>query len=322
MNPLKISVGRNSSAASTTVDIFEAGDYAWTAYTPTTTGFGTPSGVSVQHKRVGDMLMVQGSWTNGTVTASDATISLPIGLQLDYTKLPNYSKWVGWAGQIPVGNASFLVGNQFRIFSDGSTSDKIYMASGYNSSSYVKAAGSAIVNSSPERFDFFFQVPISGWSTFPIGVARGGAVNCNVFLSGFSQKGSTNTRIPALTTTNQNVGSCFSSVVVNDATNGSSVTISTTGVYEISFCSIVNSGDAYSGISLNAATPITTAIDSLTYANGNRGFSSTPDAGHVTCHTKSLYLVNGDIVRPHTRGGNNYQNNIGTNFQVRLVTPQ
>jgi len=154
------------------------------------------------------------------------------------------------------------------------------------------------------------------------GGGGGGAVDCAVFLSGFNQQGSTNTRVPALTTTTSTTGSCFSSVVVNDATNGSSVTISTEGVYEISYCSDTSSGDIYAGIQLNGTGPFTTPLSTLTYAQGMRAYSSSPNLGHPVCATRSLYLVNGDIVRPYTNGSNNIVNSIVHNFQVRLMTPQ
>lgn len=52
----------------------------WTAYTPTFTGFGTVSAVDVQWSRVGSDLLIQGSFTSGTSTATEGRISLPLGL--------------------------------------------------------------------------------------------------------------------------------------------------------------------------------------------------------------------------------------------------
>lgn len=48
----------------------------WVAWTPTFTGFGTPTGVSFRSRRVGSVLEFEGVWTPGTCTAVEARISL------------------------------------------------------------------------------------------------------------------------------------------------------------------------------------------------------------------------------------------------------
>lgn len=45
-------------------------------YTPTFTGFGTPSGVSIWSRRVGDSLHIRGKFVSGTVTAVEARMTL------------------------------------------------------------------------------------------------------------------------------------------------------------------------------------------------------------------------------------------------------
>ncbi len=49
---------------------------AWVAYTPTFTGFGTPSSVNIWSRRIGDTLHIRGSFVPGTTTATEARISL------------------------------------------------------------------------------------------------------------------------------------------------------------------------------------------------------------------------------------------------------
>ena len=49
------------------------------AYTPTITGFGTPTGVNITKRRSGDSIIIQGEFTSGTSTAVGATITLPSG---------------------------------------------------------------------------------------------------------------------------------------------------------------------------------------------------------------------------------------------------
>lgn len=49
----------------------------WTQYTPTFTGMGTVSTQSFYYRQVGEDIEIQGRWTTGTVTATEARISLP-----------------------------------------------------------------------------------------------------------------------------------------------------------------------------------------------------------------------------------------------------
>lgn len=59
-----------------TSDILRSYVSPWVAYTPTFTGFGAPTNVSVFSRRVGDTLEVRGSFTSGATTATEARISL------------------------------------------------------------------------------------------------------------------------------------------------------------------------------------------------------------------------------------------------------
>jgi hypothetical protein len=48
----------------------------WVAYTPTFTGFGTPTNVQIWSRRVGDTLYIRGRFTSGTSTATEARMTL------------------------------------------------------------------------------------------------------------------------------------------------------------------------------------------------------------------------------------------------------
>lgn len=52
----------------------------WQSYTPTFTGFGTVSTQSFRYRRVGASLEIEGRFTSGTPTATEARITLPTGL--------------------------------------------------------------------------------------------------------------------------------------------------------------------------------------------------------------------------------------------------
>lgn len=72
----------------------------WVAYTPTFTGFGTVSSVSFFSRRVGDTLEVEGKWTAGTTTGTEARISLGFngadgGLTIDSAKVPSGTSVAG-----------------------------------------------------------------------------------------------------------------------------------------------------------------------------------------------------------------------------------
>lgn len=68
----------------------------WTSYTPTFTGFGTESNVGFVWRRVGDSIEIQGRFTAGTPTATEARISLPSGLtSSDSTKIQS-TRMVGY----------------------------------------------------------------------------------------------------------------------------------------------------------------------------------------------------------------------------------
>ncbi len=53
---------------------------AWKAYTPTTNGLGTISGVNLRWRRVGENAEISGYFTPGTATSSEARIGLPFDL--------------------------------------------------------------------------------------------------------------------------------------------------------------------------------------------------------------------------------------------------
>lgn len=61
----------------------------WTGYTPTFTGFGTVTNINCFYKTVGgDTIEIQGRFTSGTSTATEARISLPGGYTSNSTNVP------------------------------------------------------------------------------------------------------------------------------------------------------------------------------------------------------------------------------------------
>jgi hypothetical protein len=62
---------------------------AWTAFTPTYSGFGTVSSSSMFSRRVGDSLEIQGTFVLGTTTTAEARMTIGTGLTIDSTKVPS-----------------------------------------------------------------------------------------------------------------------------------------------------------------------------------------------------------------------------------------
>lgn len=66
-------------------------DTSWTSYIPTFVGNGTPTNVSCWWRRSGDTMFLRLGFTNGTVTASTASVTLPGSLNFDTSKLSTTS---------------------------------------------------------------------------------------------------------------------------------------------------------------------------------------------------------------------------------------
>lgn len=138
-------------------------DYDWTSYTPTFTGFGTVTGVECQHSRVASNLHVRCKFTSGTVTATEARISLPNSLtSADTTKIPS----IQIAGNGVVnsnGSVADGVGSTYAVLIEPSTS---YITFGTRYSGVKpldKLLGTGFVSSTVHSFSW--SVPIQGWSS-------------------------------------------------------------------------------------------------------------------------------------------------------------
>lgn len=136
----------------------------WTAYTPTLTGFGTPTNVSFVYRQVGSSYEVRGVFTTGTVSSSAATITLPLGSSIDTAQMPtgntdsNPGPMVGQWGQNGANNnAGYLV------TATSTAADVVYFGSGFSVSNAMLTpqGGNGVMNSSLKA-SVSFTVPISG----------------------------------------------------------------------------------------------------------------------------------------------------------------
>lgn len=133
------------------------------AYTPTFTGFGIVSSVNVVSWRDGAFLKIQGRFTAGTTTATEARISLGFGgVDSNVTSkstLPTL-QIVGVAGDAS-SSATF-----FGVYTtiEASKTYITFSAQTSTTNAQAKANGSNIASSSV-AFSFETTVPIEGWET-------------------------------------------------------------------------------------------------------------------------------------------------------------
>lgn len=143
-----------------------AGESDWISYTPTfSAGFGTVTNAAGKWKRVGDSIIITGSCTTGTVAASVCTISLPGSYTIDSSKITlsntsaNFGQIIGTCGN----NTNSATSNI--VTATGTSTSAVYLAGEIGTQSPgVPANGTAILASSSTT-SFWFQVPITQWSS-------------------------------------------------------------------------------------------------------------------------------------------------------------
>lgn len=288
----------------------------WVSYTPTTTGWGTPTSVSVYYRRVGDSIQVNANLKLGTTTATDATLSLPTGLLIDTSKISTNTVGsnVGTFVVAPRGGGSLTyLGNYAGIvLFDGSATDKIYFGKETGTTVISKLQGNDY--SSGQTITFSFIVPIQGWSSYAGSISSPQAQS-EVRLQGNAGYGSTNTRIVRFTNTERNVGSAIT--YATSSTLGDTFTINESGLYSIYF----SHGDTVAtyqiGISRNSSQ-LSTDIQLIT-ANDILAASGRV-AGYVGIASTTVYLTAGDIIRAHTENQlNGTTSSAVVKFQIAKV---
>lgn len=127
------------------------------AYIPTFQGFGTPTGISAFWSRFGDKIKIHGYFTTGTVTATEARISLPNNLLTDSNKI---------AGLQIVGNfgSQSNTAQTFYTLAESGVSYITMSSQSAGSNALVKANGNGVAGNS-QLVSFEATVPIQGWAT-------------------------------------------------------------------------------------------------------------------------------------------------------------
>jgi hypothetical protein len=130
-----------------------------TPYTPTFTALGTVTNINVTYQRVGTKLRASGSFTTGTVTASEARLSLPLGLTVN-SSIVTVNSICGIVSR-PAASTTYF-GSYINMNAGMS-----YVTFGVASSTQAiptNVNGNAVFSSS-ESVSFNFEVPISQWVT-------------------------------------------------------------------------------------------------------------------------------------------------------------
>jgi|694.fasta_scaffold00313_35 hypothetical protein len=130
----------------------------WQSYTPTFQGFGTPTSVQFQWRRVGDNVEIRGKFASGTSTAVEARVSLPSGLTSSSSKIGSTQPTGGVAVFNSTGAGSFTA------LMDSSVS---YVTFGVQATSFAglgKLNGNQLT-ASGTFMAFTASVPVEGWSS-------------------------------------------------------------------------------------------------------------------------------------------------------------
>lgn len=130
----------------------------WQSYTPTFQGFGTPTSVQFQWRRVGDNVEIRGKFASGASTAVEGRVSLPSGLTSSSSKIGSTQP----TGGVLVFNSAGA--GAFTALMDPSVS---YVTFGVQAASFAglgKLNGNALT-ASGTFMAFTASVPVEGWSS-------------------------------------------------------------------------------------------------------------------------------------------------------------
>lgn len=131
---------------------------AWEAYTPTFTGLGTVSSVEMYWRRNGDKLELEGSFTVGTATATEARVSLPTSLTS--AAIPS----IRFAGRAIRAQATATTTKNAVVLIEPSVTYVTFGLDDYTqaASPFTKQNGNVLFGA--QKVSLQASVPIAGWS--------------------------------------------------------------------------------------------------------------------------------------------------------------
>jgi len=166
------------------------------SFTPTIVGFGTVNTVDIFYQRVGKKLEVYGSFFAPSLDGSAPySISLPTGLNIDYTKLTTETnrQRIGEWSTFTVASQS-LSGNKGDLYADGSTSDRVFTSRTVESGDYTNTH----TGTGNTPITFKFSVPIAEW---PVDELVGNVVEATSSAIGLVKKNKVQTKVLAANVT-------------------------------------------------------------------------------------------------------------------------
>ncbi len=135
---------------------------AWTAWTPTFTGFGSVTNIAFWYRRVGDTIEVRGTATAGTTAATTGKISLPNSYTIDISKsasMASFGWFLGGSGGNPWWSNNFAA----IPFYDGSDNTGMFFAKSNNvGTSVLKKENVNNIAVANEIFQMMFTFPATG----------------------------------------------------------------------------------------------------------------------------------------------------------------
>lgn len=261
------------------------------AYTPTLTGFGVASSINVQSWRDGAYLFVEGTFTSGTATATEARINLGYnGVDGNVTTLSTLPT-VSIVGQLTTSDTAATA--PWNILVEAS---KTYVTIGRQWNTYsglAKQNGSAVAASSVV-VSFAFRVPIQGWSAEPSFRPDLAAVNWSGKLSGVTKWTTASSSFVDVTSPGWSLTTTASSnlSVSQYSTNpGITFTPPHVGRYDICFAGAIDNATSGS-ISAIKLTDGTTDIVGEIQANASGAAALLPVSGCGTLNITSLSAIN------------------------------
>ena len=129
----------------------------WQSYTPTFNGFGTPTNVDFQWRRVGSDVEIRGKFTSGTTTAVEARVGLPSITSADTSRIASLQLCGFGARNVAnAENIQILIEPSVTYFTLGRQESALAGVTKQNGNG-IAASGNII--------SFFARAPISGWSS-------------------------------------------------------------------------------------------------------------------------------------------------------------
>lgn len=179
----------------------------WVKYTPTITGFGTPTGLNIFSRRTGDTLEVQGYFTSGTPTATQAQLTLGYNGINANVVAADVSKFNGGIVGILTVNKTSTTYFGGKVLG-GAGANYVAFSQQTSTTEETTPLNGNLIASSGQFVEFQFKLPIQGWSSNTISSAD---TDTRVIAAQFSTStgtitnGGTDAIVP-LSTTNVNQG--------------------------------------------------------------------------------------------------------------------